>query len=194
MHANKKQEARRKEKEFKREGGPHDVSGVFGKFGDFGARLNVPEHAGHVTGAGDDLRVAEEAAAREITNVGGELATRLGNVATKVEDGANVFETTAGNHRPGGREGTRHDPDGAQRDGVEFVCCQSVPDDEFAVHGGAHEACLVLGPLHGVDFREMALQRPARLDGAAREAGKILCEGLDFFFFFFFLFCARFSE
>ena len=68
--------------------------------------LDIPKHAGHVTGAGDDLAVAEETAATEVARMGAQLASPLATSTTipVVEgvDGANVVQTTTGNKVAGG--------------------------------------------------------------------------------------------
>lgn len=45
----------------------HDVSQVVGELGHLLARLDIPPHAGHVTGGGEDATVINEAAAREVS-------------------------------------------------------------------------------------------------------------------------------
>lgn len=80
----------------------------------------------------------------------------------EVVDGADVVETTAGDVVSRGGVGAGHDPGGAQGDGVDLVGGVGVPDDELAVLGGRDEMAAVGGPVHGVDFGEMALEIAAR--------------------------------
>ena len=79
---------------------PHDISGMVAEFDNPNASLNIPEHAGHITGAGDNLTVVDKSAAAEITRVSAELASTpsVGDILVVVEavDGANVVETTTG--------------------------------------------------------------------------------------------------
>lgn len=49
----------------------HDIAEMVGKLGDLLARLNVPFHAGHVTGRGEDAAVVDESTAREVAGVAG---------------------------------------------------------------------------------------------------------------------------
>lgn len=53
---------------------PHHIASVVTKLHHTDASLNVPEHAGHVTGRGDDLAVVDKATAGEIARVSAELA------------------------------------------------------------------------------------------------------------------------
>lgn len=41
----------------------HDIAQVVCKLGDFGARLNIPEHASHIPRGSDDFSVVDEATA-----------------------------------------------------------------------------------------------------------------------------------
>lgn len=45
---------------------------------------------------------------------------------------------------------------------MDFVCCVSVPDDEFAVLGSGYEVPTVISPMHGVDFGQMTPECPSR--------------------------------
>jgi len=53
---------------------------------------------------------------------------------------------------------------------MDFVGCHSVPHKEFAVLRGRHQMGFVLGPLHGVDLRQVTLEGTPdlNLDLAAR--------------------------
>jgi len=53
---------------------PHDIASVVSELGGLHASLDIPEQASHVTGRGEDLTVAKEAAAREVASVCRELA------------------------------------------------------------------------------------------------------------------------
>lgn len=90
----------------------HDITQVVREFGDLGARFNIPQHTGHVTGGSENAAVVDEAAAGEVAGVTGELARDAGGTFARgqVVDGANVIQTTAGNVVPTGGVGAGHDP------------------------------------------------------------------------------------
>jgi len=50
-------------------GHTHHIANVIGEVPRSGARFDIPQNAAHVSRASNNLAVAEEAAAREITNV-----------------------------------------------------------------------------------------------------------------------------
>jgi hypothetical protein len=146
---------------------PHHVASVVAKLDDAGAGLDIPEHARHVAGRGDDLAVVKEAAAAEVARVGGQLAgatDAAGALACAVEvvDRADVVETAAGDEVTGGGVRARHDPARAERDRVHLVGGVRVPDDELAVLRRGDEVAAVSGPVHGVDLGQVAAQCPAR--------------------------------
>jgi len=90
----------------------HNVAVVVAKLGNFGARLYIPENASHIPGAGDDLPVVQEAAAREVTSMRLQLSANAdGNVsAPQIVDGADIIETTASNEASGGGISAGHHP------------------------------------------------------------------------------------
>lgn len=47
----------------------HDVAQVVGEFSHFRARFNIPQHASHVSGRGDNTAIVDEAAAREVSRM-----------------------------------------------------------------------------------------------------------------------------
>jgi hypothetical protein len=62
-------------------------------------RLDVPEHASHVSRAGDDLTVINESTATQITRVSTEFPRALDAVAflyPEIVDGADVIKASAG--------------------------------------------------------------------------------------------------
>lgn len=131
---------------------------------DLDTTLNVPEHAGRVTGGGDDLLVVNEAAAGKVAGVGVELTADANGelLGLEVVNGADVVETTAGDEVVGGGVGAGHHPGRAEGDGVGLVGREGVPDEELAVLRGGDKVDLVRGPVHGVDLGEVALERAAR--------------------------------
>ena len=90
----------------------HHVTQVVGKLVHLGARLQIPEHTGHVTGGGEDALVADEPAATQVARVARQLAchTRGAFPRGQVVDGADVIQATAGHVVPRGRVRARHDP------------------------------------------------------------------------------------
>lgn len=116
----------------------HHIPQVVGKLGDLGPGLDIPQHAGHVAGGGDNTAVIDEAAAGEITRVAGELTRDAGRAFARgqVVDGADVVQTTASHVVPARRIGTGHDPGRSQGDGVDFVGGVGIPDDELTVLRG----------------------------------------------------------
>lgn len=144
----------------------HDVAEVVGELGDLGASLDVPLHAGHVAGRGEDASVVDEPAAGEVTGVARELSRDTGGAITirvQVVDGADVVETTAGDVVPTGSVGAGHHPRGAEGDGVDLVGGVGVPDDELAVLRRRDEMPPVGRPVHGIDLGQMSLERLPRL-------------------------------
>jgi len=51
----------------------HDVAEMIGKVVNFGASLDIPEHAGHIARGGEDTSIVDEAAAREISRMTGKF-------------------------------------------------------------------------------------------------------------------------
>ena len=147
----------------------HDVAEVVGELGHARARVDVPEHAGHVARRRQDAAVVDETAARQVARVARELARDPGRAFPRREvvDGADVVEAAAGDVIAARRVGARHDPGRPQRDGVDLVGRVRVPDDELAVLRGRHQRSPVRGPVHGVDLGEMPLQRSSRLHADA---------------------------
>lgn len=91
----------------------HYVAQMVGKLHNFGARLDIPFHAGHITGRGENAPVINESTAREVTGVARQLASDAGggvSVLVQVVNGANVVKTTARNVVATRRIGAGHDP------------------------------------------------------------------------------------
>lgn len=166
--------SRDKEVGVRRQRDTHHIARMVVEFHGARALLNIPEHARHVAGRGDDLPVVYEAAAAQIARVCAELASDLGLAAgCEGVDGADVVEAAAGDEGAGGRIGDGHDPGGAEGDGVDLVGGVCVPDDEAAVLGGGDEVAGVCRPVERVDLGEVALERPAGLEGGAGEGGRV---------------------
>jgi hypothetical protein len=92
---------------------PHNISSVVAELYNTDTRLYVPEHAGHVTRAGDNLTIVEESATTEITGMSAQFTSTLdvaSILAIQVVDRTNIVETTAGDEVSGGGVGTGHDP------------------------------------------------------------------------------------
>ena len=145
------------------------------EFNDADTGLDVPKHASHVAGTGDDLTVIDESTAREVARMGRKLSGALDAVAflaVKVVYGADVVETAASDEVARWRVGAGHDPARSQGDGVDFVCRVGVPDDEFPILGSRYEMPLVGRPMHCVDLCEMASEGAA---GSHDDTG----EGVD---------------
>lgn len=149
----------------------HHITQVVGELGDLGSRLDIPQHTGHVAGGGDDAAVIEEAAAGEVARVAGELARDASGALArgKVVDGTDVIQTTASHVVSARRIGTGHHPGRSQGDRVDLVRGVGIPDDELSVLRGRDEVAAVGRPVHGVDLRKMALQRPARFHANSGE-------------------------
>lgn len=141
----------------------HDIAEVVGKLHDLGAGFNVPLHTGHVARRGENTPVIDETAARQVAGMPRELAgDASGPVSVLVEiiDGADVIQTTTGDIVAARGVGAGHDPRGAQRYGMDFVCGVSIPDYQLAVLRGRDEMSPVGRPVHRVDLGQVALQRP----------------------------------
>ena len=103
---------------------PHHITSVVAELDQSHAGLDVPEHAGHVTGGGDDMAVIEETAAAEVAGVGAEFTGTLEVVAlfrVQVVDRTDIVETTAGNEIARGRVGAGHDPTRPEWNSVHLV-------------------------------------------------------------------------
>jgi hypothetical protein len=60
---------------------------------------------------------------------------------------------------------------------VDFVGGVGVPDDKLAILRGGHEMSPIGGPVHGVDFGEMAFEVATGLHAYSRERfGVVLCD------------------
>ena len=91
----------------------HDVAKMVGELNHLGAGFDIPLHAGHITGRGDDAAVVYEAAARQVAGVTGELTGDLCRpvaVLIKVVDGADIIETTTGDIVAARGISASHDP------------------------------------------------------------------------------------
>lgn len=62
---------------------------------------------------------------------------------------------------------------------MDLVCCEGVPDDEFSVLGGGDEVAFVGGPVHGVDFGEVAFEGAADFHDDAGEGFEFGGDGFD---------------
>jgi len=117
---------------------PHDISGVVAELYNADTSLDIPEHTGHVARTGNDLTVIKESAAAEIPGVSAQFAGTLdvaSILAVQVVNGTDVVETTAGDKVSRWGVCAGHDPTRSQGDGVDFVRCVRVPDDELTVLG-----------------------------------------------------------
>jgi len=95
------------------EGQTHNIPSVVTELYNADTSLNIPEHAGHITRAGDNLTVIEESATTEITGMSAQFTGTLdvaSVLAIQVVYGTNVVKTTAGDEVPGRGVGTGHDP------------------------------------------------------------------------------------
>lgn len=142
-------------------------------------RVDVPEHACHVAGTGQNLSVVEEAAAAQIACVTTELTSHLRCAFARfqVVDAANVIQATAGNPIARRRIRARHDPRRPQWNGMYLICRVGIPDDQLAILRGRHKMSLVEGPVHRIDLCKMALERPSDLHVDARQGIHFRCHG-----------------
>ena len=144
----------------------HDITKVVGELDHFGASLNIPLHACHVSGGGQDTPVIDKTTTGEIAGVARQLTShpsRAIPILIQVVNGANIVQTTARNVVSAWCVGASHDPGRPKRNCVDFVGGVSIPDDELAVLRGGNEMPSVSRPMHGVDLGQMALQRPLGL-------------------------------
>lgn len=135
------------------------------KLYDTNTSLNIPKHAGHVTRAGDDLPVTDKTTAAEVSGMSTEFASALdigAILAVQVVDRTDVVQTSTGNVIARWRICAGHDPTRPERDGVHFIGCVSVPNDEFSILRGGNEMSSVGGPMHGINFGEMASEGSSR--------------------------------
>lgn len=142
----------------------HHVAGVAEEGRRLLAGLDVPERAAHITRAGDDLIIVDEAAAGEVAGVAGQLARHAHIALARLQtvDGADVVQAAARDKIAGGRVRARHHPRRAQRDGVHLVRGVAVPHDQLAVLRRRHQVARVAAPVHRVDLGQVAAQRAPR--------------------------------
>jgi len=90
----------------------HDVAEVVSELGDLRSRLDIPQHAGHVSRGRNYSAVVDEATAGQVARVPREFSCHTGRALTggQVVNGADVVETTAGNVVPAGSVRTSHHP------------------------------------------------------------------------------------
>ena len=145
--------------------------------------LDIPEHAGHIARTGNDLAVIKESATTEITGMSAQFASTLhvaSILAVQVVNRTDVVEATAGDEVSGGGVGTSHDPTRSQGNGMDFVCCVGIPDDEFTVLRGGHEVPTVVRPVHGVNFGQMAPECPPWAHHNPRKGVNLGGHGADY--------------
>lgn len=113
----------------------HDIAQVISEFGHFRARFDIPQHAGHVTGGGNNSAVVDEATAGEVARMTGELTrnTCWAFAGRQVVDGADVIQTTAGDVVSTWGVGACHHPGRPQRNGVDLVSGIGIPNDELPI-------------------------------------------------------------
>ena len=109
-----------------------------GECGRLLASLDVPQGTGGVSRAGNDLIVIQKTAARQVTCVSSQLTihTCIPFTSFQIVNGADVIQASAGHVVPRRGISARHDPRGAQRDGMDLVCGVAVPDNKFTVLRG----------------------------------------------------------
>ena len=115
---------------------PHDVASMITKLYTARSCLDVPQHASHITRAGDNLTIVDEPAAAEVTRVCAQLARASDGIAffaVQVVDRADIIKATASDKISRRGISTSHDPTGAKWDGVDFVGGVCIPDDEFPI-------------------------------------------------------------
>jgi len=160
----------------------HDVSEMVGELGDLGPGLDIPEHASHIAGGGQDTTVVDEAATGQVAGMTGELTGDTGRTfpGGEVVDGADVVETTASNVIAARGIGASHHPGGTERNRMNLVGRVGVPDDELTVLGGGDQMSTVGRPVHRIDFRQMALQNATRFHVDLRQrVGIALSDSAD---------------
>lgn len=99
------------------------------------ARFNVPKSTRHVTRAGHNLVVVDEATARQVARVAGQLAahSHVSFARLQAVYGTYVVETSACDETARWRVRTSHNPTRTQRNGMHFIRRERVPNDELAV-------------------------------------------------------------
>lgn len=159
----------------------HDVTRVARELTALLTGLDVPEGASHITRAGQDLVVIQEAAAGQVARVSWQL-TRYAYIALaclQAINGADIIEPATRDIRSGGSVSARHHPRRPQRYRVHLVRRVAVPHDQLAVLAGGHEVPRVAAPVHRVDLGEVSSQCAARahLDATDRlQVGRRLGE------------------
>ena len=121
--------------------------------------FDVPQHASHITGTGNNLSVVDETAAAEITRMSAQFPSPL-HVATlfavEVVDRTDIVKTTTSNETSRWRISTGHDPAGSQRNRVDLVGRVRIPNNQLSILRGRNKVALVRSPVHSVNLGEMA--------------------------------------
>jgi hypothetical protein len=123
--------------------------------------LDVPQHAGHITRAGDNLTVIDEPTAAEITRMCAQFASApdIGSLsAMQIVDGAYVVETSTSDEISRWGISASHDPARSKWNGMDFVGGVRIPNDQFSVLRCGDEMSFVGGPMHCVYFGKVTPQ------------------------------------
>lgn len=115
---------------------PHDITSVVTEFHIARTSLNVPQHAGHITRAGDNLTVIDKPTAAEITGMCAQFASApdIGPLsAMQIVDRAYVVETSTSDEISRRGISASHDPARSKWNGMDFVGGVCIPNDQFSV-------------------------------------------------------------
>jgi hypothetical protein len=101
-----------------------------------GTSLDVPQHAGHVTGASDDLTIIDEPTTTEVTRMCAQFpgTPDVGSLfAMQVVDRADVVEPAASDEISRWGISASHDPARSKWNSVDFVGGICIPYDQLSV-------------------------------------------------------------
>ncbi len=140
------------------------------KFGFNLASLNVPQEALVITRGSNELLVVDKSAAGKETVVCAQFTAHFdGNIlAVQVEDRADVIKTTTSNKAARGRIGNSHDPGRSERNSVDLVGRNGVPNQQFTILGSRNHVLAVIRPMESIDLSKMAFKCAANLHLAFR--------------------------
>jgi hypothetical protein len=115
---------------------PHDITSVVTEFHIARTSLDVPQHAGHITRAGDNLAVIDKPTAAEITRMCAQFASApdIGSLsAMQIVNRAYVVKTSTSDEISRRGISASHDPARSKWNSMNFVGGVRIPNDQFTV-------------------------------------------------------------
>ena len=148
-----------------------DVFLVFGKGIEDGAAGNVPPNAGGISTGRQDLGIVQEPTAGNESIVGGHFhgLFRIGQFV----DGAKIVESSTGHHFSFGLFVSHtHDVGRLERNRLDFVGGDRIPNEQIAILSRRDEVTGVSGPVDRGDFSEVSFEGAPHFGGGGRSNGR----------------------